>query len=153
MKILVFDLDGTIADLYGFPQWLKELKKSSPTPYVECNPLIDIEKLNTILCELKTVGYKVIVTSWLAKNSSKHYKQDVRQAKKEWLKKYNFPYDEIHLVQYGTTKANCTRHLGGFQILIDDDIKVLKGWHLGATINAKGDIVKALQNLLIAELE
>lgn len=153
MKILVFDMDGTIADLYGYPKWLNELRSESATPYAQCNPLIDIEELNNTLHRLKECGYMVIVTSWLAKDSTKEYKKEVRQAKKQWLEKYNFPYDKIHLVQYGTTKANCTRKLGGFQILIDDSPQVLKGWRLGATINAKGDIIKALQKLLVAELE
>ena len=62
--------------------------------------------------------------------------------------KYNFPYDEIHLVKYGTTKADCTRHKGGFQILVDDNEKIRNGWSLGDTINANEDIIPSLLELL-----
>ena len=68
-----------------------------------------------------------------------------------WLNKYNFPFDEIHLVKYGTTKANCTRKLGGFQILVDDNEKVRNGWTLGDTINANENILKKLVDLLLTE--
>ena len=70
------------------------------------------------------------------------------KAKKEWLEKYNFPYDEIHCVKYGTTKANCTRKIGGFQILVDDNEEVRKGWNLGDTINAKENILKEIEKLV-----
>ena len=69
-------------------------------------------------------------------------------AKREWLARYNFPVDEIHLVKYGTTKANCTRKLGGFQILVDDNEEVRKSWHLGDTINANENILEKLEKLL-----
>jgi hypothetical protein len=59
-----------------------------------------------------------------------------------------FPADEIHIVKYGTTKANCTRHHGGFQILVDDNEKVRKGWTLGDTIDANENILKELKKLL-----
>jgi hypothetical protein len=69
-------------------------------------------------------------------------------AKLEWLEMHNFPFDEVHMVKYGTTKANCTRHYGGFQILVDDNEKVRKGWTLGDTINANENILKELEKLL-----
>ena len=72
----------------------------------------------------------------------------VRVEKIEWLTRYNFPYDEIHLVKYGTTKANCTRKLGGYQILVDDNEKVRKGWNLGKTIDANDNILKELEKLI-----
>ena len=81
------------------------------------------------------------------------FDKKVREAKKEWLAKYNFPYDEIHLVKYGTTKANCTRRKGGRQILVDDNEKVRKGWTLGETINANENIIEKLVELLVAEYE
>ena len=62
---------------------------------------------------------------------------------------YGFPYDEIHLVQYGTTKANCTRKLGGNQILVDDNKIVREGWHLGETIDPTTEnLIEILKTLL-----
>ena len=31
MKVIVFDMDGTIADLYGYPNWLKALRNEDET--------------------------------------------------------------------------------------------------------------------------
>lgn len=147
-KILVFDMDGTIADLYGVKGWLEDLRSDNPRPYKVAKPLYDMDILNSILNEFKREGWKIVVTTWLAMNSNKEYDRLVREAKLAWLEKYSFLYDEIHLVKYGTTKANTTRKLGGYQILIDDNEKVRKGWHLGDTINANNDIIDELIKVL-----
>lgn len=147
-KMLVFDMDGTIADLYGVKGWLDNLMAEDTRPYDVAKPMYDMANLNVILNTLKANGWKIAVTTWLAKDSSKAYDAKVRQSKLNWLKKFNFPYDEIHLVKYGTTKANCTRHHGGFQILVDDNEKVRKGWKLGDTINANENILEKLAALI-----
>lgn len=151
-KTLVFDMDGTIANLYGVEGWLEMLRTEDATPYKVAEPMYDMDTLVELLNLLKEIGWTIAITSWLAMGATKAYDAEVRKAKKEWLEKYNFPFDEIHLVKYGTTKANCTRKNGGFQILVDDNEKVRKGWHLGDTINAKENIMEKLADLLIAEV-
>ena len=64
------------------------------------------------------------------------------------MQENGFPYDEIHLVKYGTTKANCTRKLGGFQILIDDNEEVRKDWTLRDVIDAHENILAKLVDLI-----
>ena len=150
-KTLVFDMDGTIANLYGVENWLPMLRAEDPTPYIVAEPMYDMVELVNLLNKLKTIGWTIAVTSWLSKESTKEYDKMVRQAKREWLAKYNFPFDEIHLVAYGTTKANCTRKKGGYQILIDDNAKVRNGWNLGSTINANENILEKLWDLLLTE--
>jgi phosphoglycolate phosphatase-like HAD superfamily hydrolase len=147
-RTIVFDMDGTIADFYGVKGWLNYLKAEDTTPYEIAKPLYDMVALANLLMTLKADGWKVVVTTWLAKGGTKEYNDRTRKAKLEWLAKYNFPYDEIHLVKYGTTKANCTRKIGGFQVLVDDNEKVRKGWNLGATINANYNIVKEIEKLV-----
>ena len=147
-KTLVFDMDGTIADLYGVNGWLEMLKAEDETPYRIAKPLYDMETLNFILEILKAEGWRIAVTTWLAKGSTKDYDAKVREAKLEWLEKVGFPYDEIHLVKYGTTKADCTRKNGGFQILIDDNETIRKGWTLGKVIDANENIIEELINLI-----
>lgn len=147
-KMLVFDMDGTIADLYGVDNWLEDLRAENPRPYEIAKPLYTMDALNAILEVFKVNGWKIVVTTWLAKGSSKEYDNLVREAKLAWLEKYNFPFGEIHLVKYGTAKANCTRKAGGFQVLIDDNEKVRKGWNLGATIDANDNIITRLIALL-----
>ena len=150
-KVLVFDMDGTIANLYGVENWLEDLRSFNPRPYVVAKPMYDMDILNALLNELKNCGWKIVVTSWLSKETTRAYDKEVRQAKREWLVKNHFPVDEIHLVKYGTTKANCTRKLGGYQVLVDDNEQVRNGWNLGSTINANEDIIAELMNLLLTE--
>lgn len=152
-KTLVFDMDGTIADFYGVATWLEDIRNENARPYIEAKPLYDMDSLGLILETLKAFGWKVVVTSWLAKDSTVAFKEEVRKAKREWLEKYDFPFDTIHLVQYGTTKADCTRKLGGFQVLVDDNAEVRKGWHLGETIDANTNIITALLKILNEELK
>ena len=143
-----FDLDGTLANLYGVEGWLPMLEAHDETPYVIAEPLLRLNIFARIINKLQREGYRIAVLSWLSKNTDADYDERVTKAKLEWLEKYNFPYDEIHLVKYGTTKANCTRKIGGYQILIDDNEKVRKGWNLGDTINANENILKNLEKLV-----
>lgn len=147
-KTLVFDMDGTIADFYGVANWLEYLINEDTTPYDVANPMYNMEYLKGLLLVLKYQGWRIVVTTWLAKDGSKEYNDRTRKAKLEWLDKYGFPYDEIHLVKYGTTKANCTRKIGGYQVLFDDNEKVRKGWNLGDTVNANENILKYLEKLV-----
>lgn len=147
-KMLVFDMDGTIADLYGVEGWLEDLRGFNPRPYAVAKPMYNMDNLAAILKEFKRQGWRIAVTTWLSKGSTKAYDKEVRKAKLGWLDYYNFPYDEIHLVKYGTTKADCTRKKADFQVLIDDNKSVRKGWRLGATIDASKNIIEPLKKCL-----
>jgi hypothetical protein len=147
-RTLVFDMDGTIANLYGVENWLNLLRAESSLPYRVAEPMYDMDTLVVVLNLLKAQGWKVAVTSWLSMDSTRAYDEKVKVAKREWLAKYNFPYDEIHLVPYGTPKSECTRNLGGFQILFDDNKEVRDGWELGQTVDANGNILEKLVDLL-----
>lgn len=151
-KAIVFDMDGTIADLYGVEGWLDDLSEESTRPYDLAEPMYKMDTLNTLLVLLKGIGYRIIVTSWVAKNATKEYATAIRNSKIAWLDKMCFPYDEVHIVKYGATKADSTRKYGGFQVLVDDNEKVRDGWHLGATIDANKDIIKQLANLFLDDL-
>ena len=147
-KTLVFDMDGTIANLYGVENWLEDLRAYNPRPYEVAEPLYNMAELVFLVGALQMAGWTIAITSWLSKESTPEYDREVRRAKREWLERYHFPYDEIHLVSYGTTKANCTRKNGGYQVLVDDNEKIRKGWNLGGTIDANENILEALWNLL-----
>lgn len=152
-KTLVFDMDNTINRFYDVEGWLDDLHNEDVRPYVVCEPKYDMEVLNTLLLILKSLGWRIAITTWLAKDSTKEYDNRVRVAKKEWLERYDFPYDELHMIKYGVTKANATRTIGGYQILIDDNDQIRKGWTLGDVINANENILKALTDLICKELQ
>lgn len=61
MKIL-FDLDGTLANLYGRKDWLDKLRAEKPI-YEELEPLVDMEELNCIAEKLITVGVEFCVVT------------------------------------------------------------------------------------------
>lgn len=147
-KTLVFDMDGTLADFYGIPTWLEDLHTNNVRPYRDARPLYNMNELNEIVNEFKRIGYRIIIVSWLANNATKEFCDEIRKAKKTWLEKYGFIYDEIHLVKYGTTKANCVRKYGKNQILIDDSAQVRKGWTIGTTIDATKNILTELKKML-----
>lgn len=117
-KMLVFDMDGTIADLYGVKNWLSDLRNEKVDPYVNAKPLYNMEEMANVLNSVKKNGWKVVVTTWLAKDATKAYDKAVAKAKKEWLIKHNFPVDEIHCLKYGRTKANATRKKLNFRFLL-----------------------------------
>ena len=146
-KMLVFDMDGTIADLYNVENWLDMLRANNPTPYIIAKPIYDTFSLNNLLDILKAQGWKIAVVSWVSKNCDDDFKKVIKTAKTDWLNRYNFPYDELHFIKYGATKANCVRKFDGRKVLVDDNEKVLKGWK-GETINANENILKQLVNLI-----
>ena len=147
-RMLVFDMDGTIADLYGVNGWLEMLRNEDALPYEIAKPLYDMDIMRELLNILKKMGYKIAVTTWLAKESSADYDEKVKKAKLDWLKKYNFPYDEIHLVSYRTLKETGTREKADFQILFDDNKEVRESWTLGETFDANENIFKKLVDLI-----
>lgn len=151
IKMICFDMDGTIADLYAVENWLVKLRTENPSPYIEAAPMWDMEKLRKILLALMAQGIEVRIITWLSMDSTEEYKKAVRQAKMEWLKKNNFPFDKFHCIQYGTTKANCIRKAlenNEEAILIDDNKKVRDGWHLGTTIDpTEKNIIEILDRL------
>lgn len=147
---IVWDMDGTIADLYSIENWEQKLRQSDPSPYATAHPIFDMARLNALLTDLRAVGIMQVVVSWLSMDSTKEYKDAVRQAKRDWLDKYGFPYDAFHGVAYGSTKANAVRKLAalGDVILVDDNPKVRRGWHLGPTIDpTEGNLLEILEEL------
>ena len=147
-KVLVFDMDGTIADLYGVEGWLDMLRAEDATPYAIAKPMYKMDILNTILTYFRMAGWKIAVTTWLAKGAGEAYNAEVARVKKEWLDKYGFPYDMFEAQVYGEDKNKATEKMGGYQVLVDDNAEVRKNWKLGKTINANKNIIIDLANLL-----
>lgn len=151
-NMICFDMDGTIADLYKVPNWLISLRNFDPYPYRQANPMWNMEELVSLLHQLQNAGVEIRIITWLSKDSNPDYDRAVRQAKREWLMKYNFPFDHFHGVRYGATKADSVRKYldeGETAILIDDNAKVRQGWHLGDTIDPTAcNILEVLRGLL-----
>lgn len=121
-KMIYFDMDGTIANLYK-GEWLNDIINGNVRPYVIADRMIDED----VLIKLEENGYKLGVITWLAKGNNKEYDKMVRVAKKEWLKK-NYPnikFEHIHIVKYGTPKQKFA-NVG--DILVDDEKPNRDNW-------------------------
>ena len=122
-----FDLDGTLADLYGVPNWLPMLRSEDETPYVVAKPLLQLNLLARRLNKLQKAGYKLGVISWLSMDASDTYNEKVIAAKRLWLKVHmpSVHWDNMVLVPYGTPKEN---YGSANDILFDDDEKNRTAW-------------------------
>lgn len=125
---IFFDMDGTIADLYGVENWLEYLINADALPYEVAKPLLRLSTLARLLNQLQRQGYKLGIISWLAKNSDLEYDEKVTTAKRKWLKKHlsSVAFDEIHIVKYGTPKQNFAKT--EYDILFDDELKNRNEW-------------------------
>ena len=127
-RTIFFDMDGTIADLYGVENWLDFLIASDSLPYEIAKPLIRLSSLARILHRLQDEGYRVGIISWLSKNSTPEYDEKVMEAKKNWLKTHlpSVEFDEINIVPYGTAKEKFAKTEK--DILFDDEEKNRQNW-------------------------
>lgn len=137
-----FDMDGTIANLYGVENWLEYLIAEDTTPYEIAQPLLRMASLARILNRLQRDGYIIRVISWLAKNADEDYNKRVEKAKIEWLEKHlpSVEWNEICIVKYGTPKSTC-----GNGILFDDEERNRKEWN-GKAYDVN-NIIEILKNL------
>lgn len=143
-----FDMDGTIADLYGQKNWLEDLMAERVEPYLNAEPLYAVGDLLSAFWDLKLKGYSIGIISWCAKNGTSAYNEAVRQAKIKWLKEVNLDIliDKVLVTEYGKPKhESCGEY--GTGILVDDETQNIDSWTLGAVINAKDNIIAALANL------
>ena len=123
-----FDMDGTIADLYGVDNWLEYLINENPYPYEYAEPLLRLSALARKLNALQRNGYDLAIISWLSKSGSEAYNEIVTEAKMAWLAKHlpSVAWDRITIVPYGTPKQNfCENPL---DILFDDEAKNRDNW-------------------------
>lgn len=145
MRTIYFDMDGTIADLYGVNGWLDYLIAKDSTPYEIAKPLVRLSLLARYLNELQRKGYRIGIISWLAKNSNAEFDKAVTEAKMKWLKTHlaSVQFDEINIVAYGTPKEMFSK--SKMDILFDDETPNREKWN-GEAFNEKMifEILKAL---------
>ena len=118
-KMIWFDMDGTIANLYAVEGWLADLRAENTRPYMEALPMLNFSLFARLLNQLQRNGWKLGIISWTAKNGSEVYNLAVEMAKRAWLAQHlpSVQWDEIKVVRYGTNKLTAT----GGGILFDDE--------------------------------
>lgn len=128
-KIINFDLDGTIADLYGVDDWLNDLINGDTRPYDIAKPLVNMSALARVLNGLQKKGYIINIISWTSKNGTAEYNERVKVAKLKWLAKHlkSVKFNNVYIVPYGTPK-----HEISSGILFDDEKPNRDKWGVGA---------------------
>lgn len=151
-RAVYFDMDGTIADLYGVSGWLDCLRSDDPSPYEEAMPLVDMSDFERLVNQLQMDGWHVGIVTWLSKGGSKSFDKAATESKLRWVKR-NLPLiDEFKAVPYGTPKqdvVDCPTNA----VLVDDEDANLDGWSDKGTgrttINASNtcQMIAALENM------
>lgn len=141
-KAIWFDMDGTIANLYGVENWLGYIIAEETKPYAIAEPLVNMNALARVLNRLNRNGYTINIVSWTAKNGTAEYNEAVAEVKKAWLKKHlaSVKFTAIDIIPYGTNKAE---NRNG--ILFDDEEPNRKAWN-GTAHNAD-NIIEILEAL------
>lgn len=147
MKAIWFDMDGTIANLYGVENWLEHLQSYSAYPYMAAKPLVNLSTLARMIHKAQVQGYTVGIVSWLSKHPTPEYDEAVTIAKLNWLKHHmpSVQWDEIHIVPYGTPK-----HEIGGGCLFDDEAPNRTAWSENPANTAYdvNDIIGVLKEML-----
>ncbi len=156
-KQIIFDMDGTIVNLYSVPNWFERLRKFDVSVYEEAEPIYkDMNSLIELIWILKDMGYKVSVVTWGSKESTNSFDKQTEKAKIEWLKRYNIPYDEFFFTRYGVPKENFVNCETA--VLVDDNKEVCENFlknkndsidSIRKVINASENILSQLINLII----
>lgn len=145
MKAIYFDMDGTIADLYGVENWLENILQRNIRPYKKAKTLVRMASFARLLNKLQRQGYVIGIVSWLAKNSTQEYNERIVQAKVNWLHKHlpSVQWNEVHIVEYGTPKEEVVKYNTG--ILFDDEEQNRNNW-TGIAYDEK-NIIEILKGL------
>lgn len=125
-KAIWFDMDGTIANLYGVENWLDYLLKEDTFPYENAAVMLNFSILARFLNRLQAQGWKLGIISWTSKSGSEAYNMAVEMVKRAWLARHlpSVEWDEIKVVRYGTNKyMEC-----GGGILFDDEERNRDAW-------------------------
>lgn len=125
---IYLDMDGTVIDFYGVPNWLECLEAQDATPYRVAKPLVHLSTLARYLNRLQARGYNIGIISWLSKSGTDKFNAEVAEVKRDWLAKHlpSVQWDEIHIVPYGVPKSNCATCPNA--ILFDDEQRNLNEW-------------------------
>lgn len=142
---ICFDMDGTIADLYGVDGWLQDLINQDTRPYKEAKVMINMNSLARVLNRLQRNGYEIGIISWLSKSGTHEYNEAVADVKRQWLARHlaSVHFDFIEIVNYGTDKNIV--NTGKDDILFDDEIGNRENWN-GIAYNVE-NIIEVLRGL------
>ena len=143
---IYFDMDGTIVNFYGVPNWLEYLIASDTTPYEVAQPLVNMNRLARLLNRLRAQGYLIGIVSWTSKSGTDEFNEATKMAKLKWLDRHlpSVHWNEVKIVPYGTPKQTVVDVAGG--ILFDDEAPNRANW-IGTAYDVE-NILEILKGLI-----
>ena len=145
MKIM-FDMDGTIANLYAVESWLIKIRANDPSPYEEAQVMVNMSLLARYLHKAQQAGYKIGIISYVSRIPSPEYDAQVERAKREWLARHlpSITWDEINICHHDIPKSHFMED--DEDILFDDEEENRDEW--GNNAFAPEDMFEVLKHLL-----
>ena len=127
-KTVIFDMDGTIADLYNEENWLDSLLAEKRGLFRNLKVMHDKNKLTRTLENLIDLGFEIEIVTWTPKNVSQNYIEIVAQEKIEWVQEHFPMIKKVHCLDYGTPKQKANYKKSKLEILVDDNVEVVNTW-------------------------
>jgi len=155
-KVLYFDMDGTIANLYESKDWLEKIVNQEPV-FTDLEEMPDWASCRRILKVLKMkFNYQIGVVTWTPMNTTTEYEAKSRAEKNMWLADHAPDiFDFVTFQTYGTPKelAIRSKHIEGVHILFDDNHEVRESWeqNFQQAFDEK-NMLSVLKTLLAIEL-
>lgn len=137
-----FDMDGTIANLYGVDGWLEAILREDPEPFRQATGM-NLRAVARAINRARQAGVMVGIVTWTPRGAGAEYAEAVAEAKREWLRRHlpSVEWDAVLVVPYGTNK----RLAAGGGVLFDDEEPNREAWGAGAY--EPREIVRVLRNL------
>jgi len=149
---IYFDLDGTVYDLYGVPNWLEKLYTEDVSVYSEGGSLF-ANDFYKVASALMRYGVRFGVITWGSMTATPEFAEQTRKVKLYWVQE-NLPFVETFVYQeYGTPKQQAIKNRTKNDILIDDNSDVLRVWINGNTrkgyqVTAEKSVTDILKEIL-----
>jgi hypothetical protein len=151
MKKIYFDMDGTVADLYGEKNWLNNLRNEREGSFINLRPLVDMNELAMVCHQLMNLGYSFGVITWLPMGASYEFERVCEEEKRAWIEEFMPWVSEFYAQSYGVPKQYAPSKRAAEMILVDDNAEVRAMWNTEvqrSSIDATQDIIKELRKLL-----
>lgn len=151
MKKIYFDMDGTVADLYGEKNWLDNLRNEREGSFINLRPLVDMNELAMVCHQLMNLGYSFGVITWLPMGASYEFERMCEEEKRAWIEEFMPWVSEFYAQSYGVPKQYAPSKRAAEMILVDDNAEIRAMWNTEvqrSSIDATQDIIKELKKLL-----
>lgn len=144
-KVIYLDMDGTLCDLYSYPNWKQALDTNNSKPYEVAKPLLNMSHFARTLNTIQKKGYKIGILSCLSINGTKEYHKRVDAVKRKWLKKHlpSVKFDTVKIIPYTHNKEQFANKN---DILFDDSIDVRNNWK--GKVFTQDNIIQNLKGLI-----